>query len=279
MFVSSVFPAPSRHARSGVVAPRRRLTHRINARAILSTLMLLASLLCAAVAHAMTPAEAALIDNAAHKGSASAQVLLAVVYLNGMAGYPKNEALAAHWFERSAELGNDYAQKILGDLYAEGRGVARNPQLAADWREKAANRGNVQAQFLLGKMYYDGEGVPHDTVKADYWLSRAATEGNSAEAQFWLSKLHQAGNTTSTAAASGDNLLAQSAARGYDDAVQLVRLLEEFGYQVREGLYKRPPELAKLAADGTPTRNTSSAKPTKPAATVTPSMARVPSNG
>jgi TPR repeat protein/uncharacterized membrane protein len=221
-----------------------------NLRKLLAVLALFAGVVCAPQAQAMSPTEAAMIDSAAHKGSASAQVLLAVVYLNGMAGYPKNEALAAHWFERAAELGNDYAQKIIGDLYAEGRGVNRDPKLAADWREKAANRGNVQAQFLLGKMYYDGVGVAHDTVKADYWLSRAATEGDSAEAQFWLAKLRQVGSGSSGTSASGDNLLAQSAERGYDDAVQLVRLLKEFGYGVSESLYKRPPDLAKLAADG-----------------------------
>ena len=121
-------------------------------------LSLLLGICSVAPARAMTAAEAGMIDSAAQHGSASAQVLLAVIYLNGLAEYAKDEAKAALWFERAAEQGNDYAQKMLADLYEEGRGVPQNAQLAADWREKAAKRGNVQAQFYWGKCIWTGPG-------------------------------------------------------------------------------------------------------------------------
>lgn len=62
--------------------------------------------LVASGALATTPEEAQLISNAAQRGSASAQVLLALIYLEGQAGYPKDEKLAAQWLERSAQAGN-----------------------------------------------------------------------------------------------------------------------------------------------------------------------------
>ncbi len=217
---------------------------------LITVLSLLIGIFSTVSAQAMTVAEAGMIENAAQRGSASAQVLLAVIYLNGMADHPKNEQQAAQWFEKAAQQGNDYAQKMLADMYQEGHGVPKNPQLAADWREKAAKRGNVQAQFLLGKMYLEGAGIKADPAQAAYWLNRAATEGNNDDAQKLLATMHATGNASVKNPGAADNVLAQSAERGYIDAAQLAQLLEEFGYRLKESLYKRPPDLQKLARDG-----------------------------
>lgn len=189
-----------------------------------------------------------MIDTAAQRGSPSAQVLLAVIYQNGMAGHAKNPALAAQWFERAAQQGNDYAQTMLADMYESGRGVPKNFQLAADWREKAARRGNIQAQFLLGKMYLEGTEIQSNPRQAAYWLNRAATEGDHKEARQLLAQMH-ASNTAGNPGLDA-NPLAQSAQRSYADAAELVQFLESMAYKFRESLYKRPPELEKLARDG-----------------------------
>lgn len=206
--------------------------------------------LSAASAWAMTAAEADMIDSAAQRGSASAQVLLGVIYLNGMAEHAKDEARAALWFEKAAQQGNDYAQKMLADLYEEGRGLPKNLLLAADWREKAAKRGNVQAQFLLGKMYLAGAGVGQDKARAAYWLNRAAIEGGNLDAQNLLAKMQSGGNASFKNPALDADPLAQSAERSYADAAQLVQFLETLGYRIKESLYKHPPDLEKLARDG-----------------------------
>jgi hypothetical protein len=135
----------------------------------------------ATITYAMTADEIKMVSTAAERGDDGSQVLLALMYQHGDNGSHKDEALAAHWFELAATQGNAYAQKMLGDIYAEGSGVPRNLRLAADWREKAANRGNIEAQCLLGKMYLNGEGVNKDQSKAEKWLQRAATEGNSGK--------------------------------------------------------------------------------------------------
>jgi TPR repeat protein len=211
---------------------------------------LLAGLLITALpVAATTPEEAALIANSAERGSAGAQVLLAVIYKDGAAGYAQNDKLAAYWFERAAEQGNAYAEQMLGDWYAQGKGVPQNLKVAADWREKAANRGNVQAQLKLGKMYLAGEGVAKDPVKAENWLNRAAVEGNS-EAQYLLAKMYHAGEGVTKNRAAAGNLLAKSAAQGYEDAVKLMHFMESFGFGLEESFHSRVPDLEKLAEDG-----------------------------
>jgi hypothetical protein len=198
---------------------------------------------------ATTLQEAAMIANAAERGSDGAQVLLAVIYMRGDAGYPKDDRLAVHWLELAAEQSNAYAEKMLGDFYEQGRGVPKNLKVAADWREKAANRGNVQAQTSLGKMYLSGTGVPHDNEKAEHWLNRAAAEGDS-EAQYLLGKMYKSGYGVAKNEATGNNWLAKSAAQGYDDAVKLVHFMEDFGFVAEEKYYTRTPAIDKLAADG-----------------------------
>jgi len=199
----------------------------------------------ASTAHAMTQEEATMVANAAQRGSDGAQVLLAVMYLHGDATHAKNEALAANWFEKAAEQGNAYAQKMLGDLYEQGRGVPKNLKLSADWREKSANRGNTEAQLMLGKMYLNGSGVNRDQDKAEGWLNRAAVAGNS-EAQFLLGKLYHEQKNPGMAG----NWLARSAAQGYEDAIKFLHFMEDIGFHTEESLHQQPADLHKLAADG-----------------------------
>ena len=202
-----------------------------------------------ATAAAMTPEKAQLIAKIAADGNAGAQVLLAGLYLKGDGGYPGDPAKAAYWYEQAAVQGNAYAEFMLGELYAAGRGVVRNPKLAADWREKAANRGYTLAQLKLGKMYLNGEGIERDAGKAGYWLERAAAEGN-AEAQFLLAKLQRERATTPEGRKRADGLLAKSAAQGYDQAIEYLHLLELGEFYLEEAWHHRVPDLRRLAEDG-----------------------------
>lgn len=204
-----------------------------------------ASALMASPAQAMTQEEDTMVTYAAQRGSDGAQVLLAVMYLHGDPTHEKNESLAAKWFENAAEQGNAYAQKMLGDLYEQGRGVPKNLKLSADWREKSANRGNTEAQLMLGEMYLNGEGVNQDLDKAEGWLNRAAVAGNS-EAQFILGKLYHDQKNPGMA---GD-WLAKSAAQGYESAIKFLHFMEGIGFQTEESLHQHPADLLRLAADG-----------------------------
>ncbi|MCB1522288.1 MAG: sel1 repeat family protein, partial [Hyphomicrobiaceae bacterium] len=75
-----------------------------------------------------------LAEARAKTGDAGAHTLIARIHAAGL-GVPKNEALAANWFQRAAELGDVEAQFAYGVILAEGRGVPKNRSAAADMFE------------------------------------------------------------------------------------------------------------------------------------------------
>lgn len=179
--------------------------------------------------YAMNPQELAMTRQAAENGSASAQVLLAIAYLDGDAGLVKDAKLAAQWFERAALQGNGYAEGRLADLYADGMGVPRNPKIAADWRERAARRGNVEAQFKLGQMYLEGIGVAQDRQRAREWLQKAAEDGNR-EAAYLLARMYSEGLGGPEDQALADHWLYKSAVGGYGAAEDMLSWIKSFGH-------------------------------------------------
>ncbi len=58
-----------------------------------------------------------------------------------------------------AQKGEAWAQVELGDVYHEGRGVARDEAQAVAWYYKAAVQGDTEGQTNLGDSYLDGQGV------------------------------------------------------------------------------------------------------------------------
>jgi len=196
---------------------------------------------------AMNPEEVATTRQAAENGSASAQVLLAIAYLNGDGGLAKDGKLAAQWFERAALQGNGYAEGRLAELYADGIGVARNPKIAADWRERAARRGNVEAQFKLGQMYLDGIGIAQDRQRAREWLQKAAEEGNR-EAAFLLARMYGEGLGGPVDQALADHWLYKSAQGGYAAADDMLSWIKSFGHTYDRTLSLEA--VRRLATDG-----------------------------
>lgn len=209
------------------------------------------ALVASAPTLALTADEAGLVSRGALRGNDASQVMLAVAYLKGDGGLPKDAAQAAHWFELAALQGNAFAQERIGDLYEQGIGVTASPVLAFDWRLKAATRGNLAAQVKLAKMYLAGSGTARDERQARDWLERAAVEG-SAEAQFLLGRMaHQAADSPAHRT-EARNWLEQAARQGYERAAELLNLIESIGYSVEEGWHQHVPELSRLANDGDP---------------------------
>jgi TPR repeat protein len=75
-------------------------------------------------------------------------------------------------------------------MYGNGLGVARDEAEAARWYKKAAELGDAEAQFKLGNMFYQGDGVPKDNVEARRWYRMAADQGH-AESQRALQLLYK----------------------------------------------------------------------------------------
>jgi uncharacterized protein len=76
--------------------------------------------------------------------------------------------------ERAA-AGDAEAQFSLGKNYEAGRsGLKQDYAMAASWYQKSADQGNAYAQASLGILYHSGKGLPHDDVQSEMWLIIAA---------------------------------------------------------------------------------------------------------
>jgi TPR repeat protein len=69
-----------------------------------------------------------------------------------------------------AMAGNASAQHNLGFMYEKGYGVPRNPAIAASWYQKSANQGYPAGQLALGRLYFEGDGLQRDLVEAYKWM-------------------------------------------------------------------------------------------------------------
>ena len=124
-------------------------------------------------------------------------LLLVILYLLGTSSFaaanPFDDASAAYergdyaqalkLFRQLAENGHQWAQRRLGLMYAEGKGVPQDYQQAVKWYRLAAAQGNELAQTNLGLMYANGKGVTQDFVRAEMWftLGAAASSGESRD--------------------------------------------------------------------------------------------------
>jgi TPR repeat protein len=120
------------------------------------------------------------IQHAADAGSPEGQHRLALVYAEGLAGTPRNDAKAVELFEKAAAAGHTRAQINLGILYMRGgQGVPRDLVQARAWLEKAAASGDAQALYTLGRAMSEGQDMAApDPVRAADLYRRAAALGH-----------------------------------------------------------------------------------------------------
>ncbi|MHA1566164.1 MAG: hypothetical protein ACTSX7_12695 [Alphaproteobacteria bacterium] len=109
---------------------------------------------------------------------------IAADYGAGFIAYVRGDYAAAliEW-QPLADQGHANAQRNLGVMYFEGRGVEQDLAIAALWYQEAAAQGHTSAQYSLGTMYEKGQGVPRDTDLAIKWLRRAADQGHPVAAK------------------------------------------------------------------------------------------------
>ena len=108
----------------------------------------------------------------AENGSITAQYRLGNMYAEGK-GVARDDKAALMWFQRAAEKGDAASQYNVGVSYASGAGTAQNDAEAAKWFRRAADQGMAFAQLNLGLLYAAGRGVPQDNVEAMAWLQLA----------------------------------------------------------------------------------------------------------
>lgn len=109
----------------------------------------------------------------AEQGELLAQIELANLYDNNLAGGSNPKQEAAKWFEKAAEQGDAGAQYKIGLFYHNGLGVEKDFSQAAKWYRHAALQGHGSALEGLGILYRDGEGVSANPVTAYKFFSLA----------------------------------------------------------------------------------------------------------
>lgn len=80
-------------------------------------------------------------------------------------------------YRTGVAAGFPIAYRSLGDVYRDGRGIAKDINEARYWYVLGAARHNVFAEYNLAAIYENGLGVPVDKKKAVYWLWRGARQG------------------------------------------------------------------------------------------------------
>jgi TPR repeat protein len=72
-------------------------------------------------------------------------------------------------------------------MYEHGMGVDQDDARAASWYRKAAELGDPRSQFTTSIMYYKGQGVPQDRVEAAKWWTLAMMNGGAVAEMVRLS--------------------------------------------------------------------------------------------
>jgi TPR repeat protein len=120
-----------------------------------------------------------LIQHSADAGSPEGAHRLGLVYAQGSAGTPRNDAKAVALFEKAAAAGHARAQLNLGILYFRGQGVAPDLVQARAWLEQAAAGGDPQALYALGRALSETRGqAAADPLRAADLYRRAAEKGH-----------------------------------------------------------------------------------------------------
>ena len=118
----------------------------------------------------------------AENGFVEAQDFLGEMYAQGL-GVAKDMVESVKWYRMAAEQGNLGAGSSLCRLAELGVADA-----LAYWKQKA-EQGDAQAQFNLGLLYCKGCGVPKDDATAMGWWCKAADQGDVEARSYWWRKV------------------------------------------------------------------------------------------
>lgn len=94
-------------------------------------------------------------------------------------GTPVDNQKAAEYFVKSAELGNQYAKRLLAFEYISGKNFEKNIDKGISLLTELADSGDAFACYKLGKLYFFGaEDLEKNKEKAIQYLNLSAEQGN-----------------------------------------------------------------------------------------------------
>lgn len=159
--------------------------------------------------------------------SAAAMTLLGQLYADG-AGVARDPKQAARWYERAAAKGDREAMLQLGLLKLQGAEGARDLAGASKLFEKAGALGEPEALYNLAVIELQGQGRPQDFAAAAKHM-KAAAELGEAQAQYAYAVLLKEGQGVERDPAAAADWLKRAAAQ--DDIPAMV----EYGIALFNG--------------------------------------------
>ena len=138
---------------------------------------------------------------------------------------------------------------LLGELYANGFGVANDDKKAAEWYKLAADRGDREAMFALAMFRFAGRGGPRDRDDGARLLAAAAKLGHAAAA-YDLGLLYLEGQQFPQDFTRAAELFRTAARAGSPEAQYALATL----YKEGRGVAKDPQETATAAGRRRPGR-------------------------
>ena len=126
-------------------------------------------------------------------------------------------------------MGHVLAELQVGYHYEKAEGVPQNNQLAAAWYYKAAQAGNDRAQANLAHMYEDGRGVAQSDKQSFYWYNLSVHEGNYGRAFYQLARCYELGIGVQSDRRRAIELYQQAARLRYPGAAQAAHWLSFVG--------------------------------------------------
>ncbi|MFM1850807.1 MAG: hypothetical protein RIS54_491 [Verrucomicrobiota bacterium] len=166
------------------------------------------------------------LKSRADAGDPEALNELGNLYANGR-GVARNDGEAIRFYAQAADRNYAPALFNLGMMHELGRGVAADSTKAFAFYRKSAELGFALAQFNVGNMYGRGLGVKIDAFESVLWFRQAAEQG-VAEAQFNLGLAYDTGRGVGADAKQALQWYRLAAEQGYPRAqYNLAVLLEE----------------------------------------------------
>ena len=109
------------------------------------------------------------------KGSRYGQYILGQLHHCGQGGVAEDCAQAVAFYRLAAAQNLDWAQCMLGYMYARGFGVAQDRAEALRLYQLAAAQGLPQALYWVALCHEVGRGVAENKAEAIRWYNRSAS--------------------------------------------------------------------------------------------------------
>lgn len=126
------------------------------------------------------------IEPIAKKVKPYLQYRIGMVYLHGL-GTSVDKTKAAEYFEKSSELGNQYAKQLLAFEYINGKNLEQNINKGISLLTEYADGGDAFSRYRVGNLYLNGEIINQNLDKSEKYLLSA--EDNQFT-QYALGKLY-----------------------------------------------------------------------------------------